>query len=219
MRGFIDLVFEHEGKFFVVDFKSNHLGSYASDYAPALLTAPMVDHHYYLQYHLYVTALHRHLTARRSGYDYDRDFGGVHYLFLRGMAPHHPAGTGVFFDRPSRVFIEALSELFEGTHSDDAKPELGATLGGPAVTLSLATLSEAGVFSELDCQFSAGMARLAGETNSDVLVGLALTSRQTRAGHVCVDLAAFAEARVTTETGEPPSRRSDGPRSIAGSRV
>lgn len=128
LRGFIDLVFEHEGKFFVVDFKSNHLGSHTVDYAPALLTAPMADHHYYLQYHLYVTALHRHLAARRSGYDYDRDFGGVHYLFLRGMAPNYPAGTGVFFDRPSRAFIEALSALFEGAHSDDAKPELNGTL-------------------------------------------------------------------------------------------
>jgi exodeoxyribonuclease V beta subunit len=122
LRGFIDLVFEHEGKFYVVDFKSNHLGSHPTDYTPALLTAPMADHHYYLQYHLYVTALHRHLAARRSGYDYDRDFGGVHYLFLRGMAPGHQAGTGVFFDRPSRAFIEALSKLFEGALSDDAKP-------------------------------------------------------------------------------------------------
>ena len=121
LRGFIDLVFEHEGRFFVVDFKSNHLGGHSPDYAPPLLRAPMAEHHYYLQYHLYVTALHRHLRARRPSYDYDRDFGGVHYLFLRGMAPQYPAETGVFFDRPARVLIEALSALFEGKHDSESR--------------------------------------------------------------------------------------------------
>src|SRR5690606_13246273 len=121
MRGFIDLVFEYEGRFFVVDFKSNHLGAHPSDYAPLLLRAPMAEHHYYLQYHLYVTALHRHLRTRRSDYDYDRDFGGVYYLFLRGMAPRHPGGTGVFFDRPKRALIEALSALFEGEPGSEGR--------------------------------------------------------------------------------------------------
>lgn len=137
LRGFIDLVFEHEGKFFVVDFKSNHLGGHASDYAPALLRAPMAEHHYYLQYHLYVTALHRHLGARRPGYDYDRDFGGVHYLFLRGMAPQHPPGTGVFFDRPARALIEALSQLFEGDSDSDARvvPPTSAAVSRKALSV------------------------------------------------------------------------------------
>lgn len=67
----------------------------------------------------------------------------------------------------------------------------------------LAPLCQAGVLSELDYQFSAGVARLAGETNTDVLMGLALASRQTAAGHACVDLGAFAGAPATTEAGEP----------------
>jgi len=71
------------------------------------------------------------------------------------------------------------------------------------VSSALAPLCQAGVLGELDYQFSAGVARLAGEANDDVLLGLALTSRQTAAGHVCVDLGAFAGARATSEAGEP----------------
>ncbi|HEY6728153.1 MAG TPA: PD-(D/E)XK nuclease family protein, partial [Polyangiaceae bacterium] len=136
MRGFIDLVFEYDGRFFVVDYKSNHLGAHASDYAPALLRAPMAEHHYYLQYHLYVTALHRHLGARRPGYDYDRDFGGVYYLFLRGMAPQHPSGSGVFFDRPARGLIEALSALFEAEPEAETRAAAASNTAASSETMS-----------------------------------------------------------------------------------
>lgn len=74
----------------------------------------MTAHHYVLQYHLYIVALHRYLTRRLRGYDYDRHFGGVHYLFLRGMHPSYPPGNGVFTDRPSRRLIEKLSETLGG---------------------------------------------------------------------------------------------------------
>jgi exodeoxyribonuclease V beta subunit len=136
MRGFIDLVFEYDGRFFVVDYKSNHLGAHASDYAPALLRTPMAEHHYYLQYHLYVTALHRHLGARRPGYDYDRDFGGVYYLFLRGMAPRHPSGSGVFFDRPARGLIEALSALFEARPEGESRAAAPSSAAASPETLT-----------------------------------------------------------------------------------
>ena len=71
----------------------------------------MTRHHYVLQYLLYSVALHRHLRLRVPGYDYEQHFGGVYYLFVRGMAPEHPVGTGVFADRPSRALVEALSAL------------------------------------------------------------------------------------------------------------
>ena len=109
LRGFVDLVFEHEGKYFVVDYKSNHLGDTAASYAPARLVAPMAHAHYFLQYHLYTVAVHRWLARRMRGYDYERSFGGVLYLFARGMAPGHPEGSGIFFDRPRRALVEALS--------------------------------------------------------------------------------------------------------------
>jgi exodeoxyribonuclease V beta subunit len=108
-------VLEHEGRFWVVDYKSNHLGAHAEDYAPPALAAEMTRHHYVLQYHLYAVALHLYLTQRRSGYDYDRDVAGVLYLFVRGMSPRHPLGTGVFQDRPSRALIEHLAAVFAGT--------------------------------------------------------------------------------------------------------
>ena len=76
--------------------------------AEARLAEAMAHHHYYLQYHLYTVAVHRHLAQRIAGYDYDQHFGGVYYLFVRGMAPAHPARTGVYFDRPPRALIEEL---------------------------------------------------------------------------------------------------------------
>lgn len=109
LRGFIDLVFQHEGRFYVVDYKSNHLGSSFADYATTRLAISMAEHHYFLQYHLYVVALHRHLERKIARYEYDRHFGGVFYLYLRGMAPDRGPETGVFFDRPDRVVIESLS--------------------------------------------------------------------------------------------------------------
>ena len=109
LRGFIDLAFEHAGRWYVVDYKSNLLGTQAEDYRPARLLVTMAQHHYFLQYHLYAVALHRHLTMRLRGYDYDQHFGGVYYLFLRGMSPKYAQGCGVFRDRPPRTLIEGLS--------------------------------------------------------------------------------------------------------------
>lgn len=108
LRGFIDLVFEHQGRFYLVDYKSNRLGPEPSDYTGAGLTHAMAEHHYYLQYHVYAVALQRYLRQRLPDYTYARHFGGVFYLFLRGMAPHHPAGSGIFFDLPPQALIDAL---------------------------------------------------------------------------------------------------------------
>jgi exodeoxyribonuclease V beta subunit len=110
LTGFIDMVFEHGGRWYLVDYKSNHLGSRADDYAAARLSEEMAAHHYFLQYHLYVVALHRYLTLRLPGYDYERHFGGVYYLFLRGMSARHLFRCGVFYDRPPRALVEALSD-------------------------------------------------------------------------------------------------------------
>jgi exodeoxyribonuclease V beta subunit len=111
LAGFIDLVFEHGGRWYVVDYKSNFLGPQPDDYAPARLAREMSLHHYVLQYHLYVLALHRHLAARLPGYDYERHFGGVYYLFLRGMSPANPPSCGVFHDRPGAALVGELSAL------------------------------------------------------------------------------------------------------------
>jgi exodeoxyribonuclease V beta subunit len=118
LKGFIDLVFEHAGRWYLVDYKSNLLGVHANDYRPERLLEAMTTHHYFLQYHLYVVALHRYLQRRLPGYDYERHFGGVFYLFLRGMAPAYARGNGVFCHRPSRQAIADLSAVLAGRPED-----------------------------------------------------------------------------------------------------
>ncbi len=111
LRGFIDAVFFDGEHYFLVDYKSNHLGNHQADYRGDALVKPMISHDYVLQYLLYAVALDRHLRERLEGYDYDVDFGGAYYLFLRGFAESHEEGCGVFFDRPPRQIIEGMSAL------------------------------------------------------------------------------------------------------------
>jgi exodeoxyribonuclease V beta subunit len=115
LRGFVDLVFEHRGRYFIVDYKSNHLGSAPSSYVPRALARPMAEHHYYLQYHLYLVALHRHLRAKLPSYEYARHMGGAYYLFLRGMSRERGPETGIFFDLPDERTVEGLSRALDGT--------------------------------------------------------------------------------------------------------
>jgi exodeoxyribonuclease V beta subunit len=111
LRGYIDLVVAHGGRFYLVDWKSNWLGPHGASYTSEAIEEEMRKHHYRLQYHLYATALDRYLRWRIPGYDYDSHFGGVFYLFLRGIDLAHP-GRGVFHDRPSAKTIAALHALF-----------------------------------------------------------------------------------------------------------
>jgi len=108
LRGVIDLVFRHGGRYHLVDWKTNLLGTDPEDYAPPALAAAVGRELYVLQYHLYALALHLHLKARLPGYDYHRHFGGVHYVFLRGLDPGRP-GHGVFRDRPPLERLERLA--------------------------------------------------------------------------------------------------------------
>ncbi|ANE77440.1 exodeoxyribonuclease V subunit beta [Dickeya solani] len=111
LKGFIDLVFEHQGRYYVLDYKSNWLGADAADYDPPRMASAMLEHRYDLQLALYLFALHRLLKSRLPDYDYDRHVGGALYLFLRGsQAP----GGGVYAQRPDRALIEALDRLFSG---------------------------------------------------------------------------------------------------------
>lgn len=100
MKGFIDLVFRWRGRFYIVDYKSNYLGGSLDDYKQDRLPAAMRQAGYDLQYAIYTEALHRYLGQRLPDYDYERNFGGIYYLFLRGLRPDKGASSGVFFDRP-----------------------------------------------------------------------------------------------------------------------
>jgi len=108
MKGFIDLVFEIDGCFYLADYKSNWLGDDSSAYSGDCLVQVMAHESYYLQYLFYILALHRYLSLRLSDYDYDQHFGGVFYLFVRGMNPTTGSESGVYWDKPSKQLIEAM---------------------------------------------------------------------------------------------------------------
>ncbi len=114
LTGFIDLIFQDQGRWYVVDYKTNHLGDHLGAYAAAELPHAMAHGHYFLQYTLYVLALHRYLKLRLPDYDYERHFGGATYLFVKGMEPSIGASHGAFRDRPSLAMIEALEAALEG---------------------------------------------------------------------------------------------------------
>lgn len=110
LRGFIDLVFRHNGKYYVLDYKSNKLGNLLTDYNTENLEKTMRKHYYDWQYLFYCVALHRYLKERDPNYQYESHFGGVVYAFLRGM-DGQPA-QGVYFTVPDVALIQELEELF-----------------------------------------------------------------------------------------------------------
>ncbi len=110
ITGIIDLVFEHDGRFYIADYKSNFLGGALGDYAPDKLRQAVLDRRYDLQYLLYALALHRYLRQRLASYDYGTHFGGVYYLFLRGMRPASGPDFGIHFDLPDPALIAWLDQ-------------------------------------------------------------------------------------------------------------
>jgi exodeoxyribonuclease V beta subunit len=101
------------------------------------MLAEMLSSGYVLQYHLYCVALHRHLRRTLPGYDYESHFGGVFYLFLRGV--DDSGSTGVFRDRPTLALINDLDNLFAGRRPYEEACRLQSC--GPAFCRSFATAS------------------------------------------------------------------------------
>ncbi|SET19029.1 exodeoxyribonuclease V subunit beta [Thorsellia anophelis] len=122
LQGFIDLVFMHDDKYYIIDYKSNHLGYAFDAYTQANMQLAMIEHRYDLQYQIYTLALHRYLKQRLPNYAYDTHMGGVFYLFIRaaGDVPEEGADTqylndlqpGVFYTKPDYKLILELDELF-----------------------------------------------------------------------------------------------------------
>lgn len=118
LKGLVDLVVEHNGRFYILDWKSNLLGNRQADYGEEAINGAMAEHNYHLQHLLYTVALDRYLAHRMPGYAYDTHFGGVLYLFVRGVRPawFKEDGTpcGVFFRRTDEALIRALDALLSG---------------------------------------------------------------------------------------------------------
>ncbi|MFU8788902.1 MAG: exodeoxyribonuclease V subunit beta [Methylobacter sp.] len=122
LTGFIDLICAFpdaedakNSRYFVMDYKTNSL----PDYSPDSLTQAMREHNYGLQYWIYTVVLHRYLQTRLPDYDYGSHFGGVRYLFVRGMKPDQPM-SGVYQDRPDLARVEALAALFSAAPTGGA---------------------------------------------------------------------------------------------------
>jgi exodeoxyribonuclease V beta subunit len=113
LKGFIDLVFEFNGRFYVADYKSNHLGDSIQAYDHPAMEHEIFHHNYDIQFLIYTLALHRYLSQRQRDYHYEQHFGGVYYLFLRGM--DDSGKQGVYFERPSLAIIEELERVLTGS--------------------------------------------------------------------------------------------------------
>ncbi|TVP53604.1 MAG: exodeoxyribonuclease V subunit beta [Halomonadaceae bacterium] len=117
LKGFVDLVFAHEGRYYVLDYKSNALGPDDAAYTTEVMETVILDKRYDLQYMLYLLALHRLLKTRLPDYDYERDLGGAVYLFLRGI---NSPSAGIYGEKPPKAAIEALDALFRQNHPEQA---------------------------------------------------------------------------------------------------
>ena len=119
MHGFIDLIFQADGKFYVCDYKSSHLGDQFSDYNHQAMRDNIEKNHYDLQYLIYSLALHRHLKYALADYDPKLHFGGVYYLYLRGMSSQtEHQNCGVYYRQISLAELEQLDDIFAGETSN-----------------------------------------------------------------------------------------------------
>ena len=115
MHGFIDLIFQADGKYYVCDYKSSHLGDNYSDYNDVAMRKNIEKNHYDLQYLIYALALHRHLKYALADYDPQQHFGGIYYLYLRGMTDQNDhQGCGVYHRQITLEELAQLDNIFAG---------------------------------------------------------------------------------------------------------
>jgi exodeoxyribonuclease V beta subunit len=112
INGFADLIFCQNGRYYVLDWKSNHLGAGTSAYSNERMHAEMLGSHYYLQMYIYTLALDRHLNRYMTGYSYEKHMGGGIYVFMRGV--NAQGDEGLYFHRPNENVIRDMQELTKG---------------------------------------------------------------------------------------------------------
>lgn len=119
LKGFIDMIFKYNGKIYIVDWKttSSPEGDLFENYHQNVISEMMETHHYNLQSMIYMVALCKYLTTDgESSFDYETDFGGCYYLFVRGIKGEGDSDTGIYFHRPSRNDLLAFAGQF--THME-----------------------------------------------------------------------------------------------------
>jgi exodeoxyribonuclease V beta subunit len=123
LTGFADLIVQWDGRFHVLDYKTNWLGARLHDYTGASLEAAMAEHHYPLQALLYTIALHRYLQQRMDGYTAEQHLGDSLYLFVRaiGLDPSEKPGLGLWRHRWPSALINALDDAFAGPTVTDVQ--------------------------------------------------------------------------------------------------
>ena len=109
MNGKIDMLFEYQGKYFVLDWKSTFLGDSLENYKESSLEEAMNENNYHLQYLIYTLATKKYLESRLPNFDYEKDFGGVLYLFVRGM--RKGTESGIFNCKPTLEQIKSLDRM------------------------------------------------------------------------------------------------------------
>lgn len=113
MNGVMDMIFRYKGRYYLVDWKSNRLGADESYYTQERMRQVMTESNYDIQYHIYSVALDMFLSERLGkNYSYDEHFGGVFYLFLRGIPADNASRNGIFFDKPTSI-TELKNELVD----------------------------------------------------------------------------------------------------------
>jgi exodeoxyribonuclease V beta subunit len=110
MHGFIDLIFEYKGRFFVADYKSTYLGAQLDDYHHAALQQSIFNSSYDVQYYIYALALHRYLKTKLPDYNPEHHFGGVYYFYLRGMNTEN--SNGIYFTEITTAELNRLDAIF-----------------------------------------------------------------------------------------------------------
>lgn len=104
IKGVIDLLFYHEGFYYLVDWKTNWLGIELEAYESASLEITMKEHSYFLQAAIYTEAVKRYLKLVDPR-PFEECFGGIFYLFLRGLQPGKNMGIYHFFNSQSKIKI------------------------------------------------------------------------------------------------------------------
>jgi len=114
LKGFVDLIFIYNGRYYLLDWKTNFLGDDYSDYNSKNIEDAMNSHNYFLQAHIYTVALDLFLEKTVQDYSYEKNFGGILYLFVRGMNPSYK-NCGVYFRREEYSFIKKLKNILQGS--------------------------------------------------------------------------------------------------------